>query len=95
MQKKITKTKLVYKYDELNKINIHKYIDNKYFLVLVVKLENGYYLAAFTEGPFYPKMESKYDGLIISLTNRKVFTPVIPNKRAIAYDDFFVIFGNS
>lgn len=56
MNKKLVKTKLIYKYDELNKINIHKYIDNKYFIVLVVKLENGYYLAAFTEGPFFPKM---------------------------------------
>lgn len=53
------------------------------------------FIAAFSEGPFYPKMVSKYDGLIISITNRKVFSPVVKNEKAIVYDEYFVIFGNS
>ena len=39
-------------------------------------------------------MESKYDGLIISLTNEKVFYPAQKNKKAISYDDYAIVFGN-
>lgn len=42
-----------------------------------------------------PKMVSDRDGLIISLTNRKFFTLVAENKRAIIYDEYYLIFGNS
>ncbi len=55
-EKKIAKTKFLYQYDELNKINIHRYIDYKYGLTVIIKLSNGFYLAGFSEGPFYPKM---------------------------------------
>lgn len=61
----------------------------------MLKLTNGNYLAAFSEGPFYPKMVSKYEGLIISLTNRKAFSTLVKNEKAIVYDEFFIIFGNS
>jgi len=41
-------------------------------------------------------MASDKDGLIFSLTNRKVFKlKENCSKRAIAYDDFFLIIGNS
>ena len=56
MGKSITKTRLLYKFDELNKANVHKYIDNKYSIVVIIKLMNGHFLAAYSEGPFYPKM---------------------------------------
>lgn len=33
--------------------------------------------------------------MIISLTSRRVYYPLVKNKRAVAYDDYFIIFGNS
>lgn len=92
---KIAKTRLLYKYDPLNKTNWHRYIDNRDNLVLVVKLANGNAVAAWSEGPFYPRMTSDKDGLIISLTNRRAFEPLKANIKAITYDEFYLIFGNA
>ena len=61
----------------------------------MIKLANGYVLGAWTQGSYHPKMVSDKDGLIFSLTNKKVFELRELNKRAIAYDDFFLIVGNS
>lgn len=58
-------------------------------------MANGTYTAGFSEGKFDSKEPSKKDGIIISLTNEKYFTLVKPNTRAITYDDFYIIFGNS
>jgi hypothetical protein len=54
-----------------------------------------YYIAAYSEGFFKPKQISKDAGIIISLTNKKHFTLIDPSKKAIVYDDYFIIFGNS
>lgn len=67
-------------------------IDN---LLLIIKMANGTYTAGFSQGRFDSKSHSSKDGLIISLTNEKTFTLVQPNRRAITYDDFYIIFGNS
>jgi hypothetical protein len=40
-------------------------------------------------------MVSSKDAMIISLTNRKVFRLAVANYRAISYDDYYLIFGNS
>jgi hypothetical protein len=56
---------------------------------------NGYCLAGYAEGVFKPRTPSEKEGLIMSLTNKKCYYLVEKNKRSIAYDDFFVIFGNS
>jgi hypothetical protein len=40
-------------------------------------------------------MVSDKDGLLFSLTNRKVFEPLKANSKVITYDEFFLIFGNS
>lgn len=95
MKRKIKGSKLIYKYDALNKVNFHKYIDNKSQIVVIVKLKNGKIVGAWSEGSFQPKMVSDKDGLIFSLTHRKAFEPIERNRRAIAYDDYFLIFGNS
>jgi hypothetical protein len=91
----IVGTRLLCRWDPLNKVNFHKYIDDQEQIVVVVRLLNGYALAAWTELPFRPKGSGDGDGLIISLSNRKVFEPVQARSRAIVYDDFYLIFGNS
>lgn len=100
-------TKLIYQYDELNKINIHKYIDNKEHIVMIVQVgteaeiqegkrkEDCYYIAAYSEGCLKPKTASDKDGIIMSLNNRKCYYPLEKNKKATVYDEYFVIFGNS
>lgn len=62
---------------------------------MVIKLNNGYMTAAYSEGAFVPKMQSDRDGLIFSVTNRKLYTLREHNRRAISYDEYFLIFGNS
>jgi hypothetical protein len=66
----------VYRYDPDNKINFHHYIDRRENLALIVKMANGTMLAGFTEDSFEPKKHSHRNGLIVSLTNREVFTLV-------------------
>jgi hypothetical protein len=69
MRLSIKKTKLIYSYDKLNRINFHKYFDNKDNLVVIVKTIYGNFTAAYTEGPFSFGKGSDRDGLIISITN--------------------------
>ena len=52
-------------------------------------------IAAYSEGPFYPKMTSDRDGLLIAVTYQNSFELRTPKKRAITYDDYYIIFGNS
>ena len=52
-------------------------------------------MGGWTEGSFYPKMISEKDGLIISISSKSFFELREKNRRAIAYDDFFLIIGNS
>ena len=41
--------KPVYKYDQLNNINFHRYIDNKNDLLMVVRLINEYVVGGYTQ----------------------------------------------
>jgi hypothetical protein len=95
MRLRIIKTKLIYRFDPLNKVNFHAYFDFKENLVVIARMENGYYIAGYSEGSFEPKKASQRDGLIIALNKQEVFTLAERNKRAITYDDYFLIFGNS
>jgi hypothetical protein len=95
MNTRIKKTSLVYCYDPLSKVNFHQYIDNVTSLLLILKTTDSMYLAAYTESAFVPKKTSSGDGIIMSLTNRKCFFPVEENRRAVTYDDYYIIFGNS
>jgi hypothetical protein len=79
----------------LNKTNFHRYIDNIPNIVVLIKTVTGWVVSGYSEGSFYPKMNSTKNGLIISITGREYFGLKIANKRAIAFDDFFLIFGNS
>jgi hypothetical protein len=64
-------------------------------LLVIVKSDRGAYTAGFSKGGFWPNQPSDSDGLLISLTNKKVFTLATQNQRAITYDDYYIIFGNS
>lgn len=94
MNRTIMKTKLVYKFDPFNKVNFHNYIDNCGNLAIIVRTTTGYYLAGFTESAFYPKVNASDAGLLLSLTNCKTFR-CQEGKKAITYDEYYIIFGNS
>ena len=51
-------------------------------------------LAGFSESPISQGNVANRGGLIISLSFNKVFT-VIPGKRSVTWDDYFLIIGNS
>jgi hypothetical protein len=57
----------------LNKNNFHHYIDNKEDILAIVRLANGYIVAAYSQGKIYPKMVADKDGILISLTNKEIF----------------------
>lgn len=95
MQKQIRKTDLLYRYDPLNKVGVHKYIDNFPNFVMLLKLQNGWICGGFSEGSLIPKAVSDKNGLIFSLSAQQNFELKTKNKKAICYDDFFIIFGNS
>jgi hypothetical protein len=63
---------------------------------VIIKLANGHFIAGFTEDSLQTdKRQSQKTGLIMSLTNREVFTLAEQNKRAATYDEYYIIFGNS
>jgi hypothetical protein len=50
--KKIGKTNFLYKFDPQNPTSFHKYIDEKPFIIIFVKLKNGNIVGGFSEEPF-------------------------------------------
>lgn len=52
-------------------------------------------MAGYSEGAFAPKMVSDKDALLLSLNNQKTFRLGENNRRAITYDEYYLIFGNS
>ena len=92
-------TRLLCKYDPLNAINlpainIHKYIDNVPCILALGKLKNGQVVAGFSISPFVSGCVGT-DALIMGVSKKLVFYPKKNVPRTIAYDDFFIIFGNS
>lgn len=49
MYKKIARTNFLYRFDTQNPTSFHKYIDEKPFIVIVVKLKNGNIVGGFSE----------------------------------------------
>ena len=67
-------TKLIYKFDYLNKVNFHNYFDNKPNIFLLIKLKSGKILGAFTHEAFSKDKKSKPGkGFIFNLTDRLLF----------------------
>lgn len=77
--------------DHYNTTNIHKYVDGIPHLALIIRTDHGELIAAYSEGAFKAKAISNRDGLLINLTNQKVF---VNTKKAIVYDETELIFGN-
>lgn len=92
---RIADTRLVYRFDPENKVNLHRYIDEKEQLVVVLKLSSFKYIAAYAEGFFKPKTPSRGEGMLVSLSNRECYYLSEKSRKATVYDDYFLIFGNS
>ncbi len=67
---KICKTQLLYKFDGLNKINFHQYIDHKHNLMVIIELSNDFVIVGYYHGKIYPKMTADKDALLISVSNK-------------------------
>jgi hypothetical protein len=89
----IKKTRLLYRADPYNRTNFHKYIDKHRHIVFICKTIYGKLIAGYSEEAFDPNGIKRGYGMILSLWAKKVFE--IKEKKAIAYDDYFGIFGNS
>ncbi len=104
INKKIRSTCLIYKRDDENPTNFHKYIDEKPHIFLLVKMYNDQIIACYSEPPFKSKSNVDYkEGFMFGLKNRRIFSrkvaPTNANNRTpprpITYDDYFLIWGNS
>ena len=93
-KQEIVSTELLFAADALNPTSFHKYIDNVPDIVLIVCTESENYIGGFSESPFHSKETASKGGIIFSLTQKKVF-PILPAKRSITYDNFFLLFGNA
>ena len=63
----VINSKLLCKLDPLNKTNIHKYIDNVPYLMILIKLKNGRILGGFSLSPFV-KNSKGVDSIIFSVS---------------------------
>ena len=48
----IQRTKLLYKWDRFNQANIHRYIDGKNNVVMLIKTHKNWCLGAYTQAAF-------------------------------------------
>ena len=87
----IQKTKLLYRWDKFNEVNIHKYIDNRPNIILLIKTDQKACLGAYSQSGFKEKVLSNQPGLLVSLNNQQIFKNT---KKAVIYDEHEVIFGN-
>lgn len=62
---------------------------------MIVKLVNGLIVGGFSEGKLYPKMVSDKDAIIFSLSKRECFELIEAGKKAVTYDENYIIFGSS
>ena len=92
---RISKTKLIYRFDRFSKSNFHQYFDHKEQIVLIIRTIDDFIFGGWSEGGFIPKKKSDKSGLLFSLTNKQCFELSQPNRKAITYDEFNIIFGNS
>lgn len=67
---------MICRMDLQNKNNLHNYIDDTPNIVLIVKMQNGQIILAYSEPAFIKKMGNiNYrPGMMLGLRNRKVFT---------------------
>jgi hypothetical protein len=103
MEKPIAKAKLLYKLDLTDARNLHKHIDDKPNLLVIIKLKNGRLVAGFSESAIYQGVQSHGTrGVIMCLTNQKAYFPKTTDDQGnpkahqvVAYDDYYYILGNS
>ena len=60
----------------------------------MIRLHNGRMIAGFSIDAVSKSTPASSSALILSLTNKKSFN-LLNGKRAVTYDDYFLIFGNS
>lgn len=86
-------TRLLYRYDALNKVNFHNYIDKKPNIFLLLKLANGRVLGCYSNHAFVQGCRGD-EALLMVVGTESVFY-LRRGAQAIAYDDYYLIFGNS
>jgi hypothetical protein len=90
----IKRTHLLYRFDPLNRTNPHRYIDQQKDIVLIAKTIYGRYIAGYSKEMITSTGCKTGFGLLLSLWRKMTFE-VQKGKRAVTYDDFYIIFGNS
>jgi hypothetical protein len=85
---------LIYKYDPLNSVNFHHYIDEHPNFCIIIRLKNERIIAGFSVSPLSEKKTATQGGIICSLTEKKTYK-LHEGKRSVTYDKYFLIFGNS
>lgn len=76
--------------------NFHSYLDDIDNYAIILKLENGSLVAAFSEAPLNQHINNTGKGLIASLTNKSAIyiDQKLPNTVTTKYNAYYVVFGN-
>ena len=91
---RIRRTRLIFRYDSYNRTNFHRYIDDYPHVVVVIKTDYSYMVAAYAEHGFVAGEAGIGRGLLMALGTGQVWS-VQQGKRPTTYDDYYIIFGNS
>jgi hypothetical protein len=93
-KRNIVKTRILFKYDKKSNTNFHHYVDGYKNVVLIVRTASGMFVAGYSESSFNSKESASKGGMLLSLSNQKSYE-LLPKMRALTYDDYYLIFGNS
>jgi len=63
-------------------------------MCLVVRTIHNHLLAGFSIRPLSSQQTAFEGGILVSMTNHLAYS-CRPTKRAVSFDDYFLIFGNS
>ncbi len=90
-------TKLLYKFDPLNKTSFHHYVDGKHSILIAMRAVNGLIMGGYSHTPIEKGRTDKHEkAMLFELTRKKKYmTKKEVKSSVVPFDDFYIIFGNS
>ena len=90
---------MIYAQDVKNPINFHEYVDGVPFVLVLLKLDNGEIIGAYSEKPMdkEDKGDLENNGLLFNIDRSKYYKILEDKKiaRAFMYDEHYFVIGNT
>ena len=95
-EKQVKETNLLYSYPKMKKMSFHEEVDNQNHYVLLIRLQNGMLIGAYSQQGLTKDQTNTGNGFICSISNETVFHLKKHSKaRLTQYNEYFIIFGNA